>query len=106
MFETMKKNPIPALIVLALVIAGGVWLYIWSTDPLNQTCRDVNEDPHGFGIRAADAIYDDLSERARAKTTREVTRMHVVTFCSINDPKKSLSAMRDQIERDATGESP
>jgi hypothetical protein len=106
MFETMKRNPIPALIVLALLIGGGVWLYLWSTDPLNQTCADVNADPHGFGIRAADAIYDSLSDRAKARTTREVTRMHVTTFCSINDPKKVLSAMRDQIERDATSGTP
>jgi hypothetical protein len=106
MFETMKSHPLGALIVLAILIAGGVWLYLWSTDPLNQTCQDVNQDPHGFGMRAADAIYDSLSDRAKAKTTREVTRMHVTTFCSINDPKKVLSAMRDQIERDATGENP
>jgi hypothetical protein len=106
MFETMKKNPIPALVALAVLIGAGVWLYIWSTDPLNQTCKEVNADPHGFGIRAADAIYDSLSDGAKARTTREVTRGHVVTFCAINDPKKVLSVMRDQIERDATTPGP
>jgi hypothetical protein len=28
--------------------------------------------------------------------------MHVTSFCSVNDPKKVMSDMRDQIERDAT----
>jgi hypothetical protein len=102
MFETIKANPISALVVLALLGGAGVWLYMWTTDPLNQTCRQVNEDPHGFGERAGDAIYDSLSDRAKTRTTREVTRAHVVSFCSINDPKKVLSDMRDQIERDAT----
>lgn len=102
MFETIKTHPIVALGVFAVLIAGGVWLYLWSTNPLNQTCRQVNEDPEGLGMRAADAIYDSLSDRAKTRTTRDVTRMHVVTFCSINDDKKVLSEMRDQIERDAT----
>jgi hypothetical protein len=90
--------------MLAVLAGAGVWLYIWTTDPLNQTCKQVNADPHAFGITAADAIYDSLSERARARTTREVTRGHVVAFCSINDENKSLSAMRDQIERDAAAQ--
>jgi hypothetical protein len=106
MFETVKAHPIPALVVLALLIAGGVWLYMWTTDPLNQTCREVNADPYGFGERAGDALYDSLSDRAKARTTRDVTRMHVVSFCSVNDQKKVLSDMRDQIERDAAGGTP
>ena len=102
MFETIKAHPVAALVPLALLIAVGVWIYFWTTNPLNQTCREVNADPYGFGERAADTLYDSLSERAKSRTSREVTRMHVVSFCSINDQKKVLSDMRDQIERDAT----
>ena len=71
MFETIKAHPVAGLAVLALLVAGGVWLYLWSSDPLNQTCREVNADPHGFGERAGDAVYDSLSDRAKSRTTRE-----------------------------------
>jgi hypothetical protein len=106
MLETVKAHPVGALVMLAVLAGIGAVLYIWTTDPLNQTCREVNADPYGFGIRAADAIYDSISDRARARTTREVTRMHVVSFCSVNDEKKVLSDMRDGIDRDAEAPTP
>ena len=102
----MLKNPI-AMTVLAVLVGGaGMWLYFYSTDPLNTSCRKIMADWYGEGVRTADAVYDSLPERAKAKTTREGTRMYVDTVCrtEVADEDVAISDLRDRLERNLTAE--
>jgi hypothetical protein len=102
----MLSNPrtIVTAIFALLVIAGGVWFYFYSQSPLNSSCRKVMADWQGKGIPAADAVYDSLSAQAKARTTREGTRMYIDTVCRTETDMEdvAISDLRDKLERNLT----
>jgi hypothetical protein len=102
----MFKNPIALGILALLVVGGGVWLYLYSTDPLHSSCRKVIADWYGLGVPAADAVYDSLSDQAKARTTREGTRMYLDTVCRMETAEEDLaiSDIRDKLERNLSAE--
>lgn len=106
MFQMLKTHPVATGVLALVVIGGGVWLYLYSSDPLHSSCRKVVADWYGLGVPAADAVYDSLSDRAKARTTREGTRMYIDTFCRMETAEQdvAISELRDKLERNLSAE--
>jgi hypothetical protein len=104
----MFKHPVALGVLALLVIGAAVWLYLYSSDPIHSSCRKVMADWEGLGLRAADAVYDSLSDRAKAKTTRTGTRMYIDTVCRTEtaDQDLAISDIRDKLERNLSAEGP
>ncbi len=98
----MFKNPVGLAILAAIVIGGGVWFYFYETDPLHTSCNKLMAAWDTKGQQAADALYDSLSDRAKAKTTRAGTRMYLDSVCRTETENEdlALTSLRDRMERD------
>ena len=96
-FETIKANPLASGAVAIAVVAGLLWLYLSSTDPLDLTCASVNADPNGAGTEAANAVYTGLSGQARTHTTPAITRAYLLMRCN-EYPEATMAQIRDRLE--------
>lgn len=100
----MFKNPVALGILALVVIGGGVWLYLYSNDPLHTSCRKLLADWEHLGPPAADALYDSLTPEQKAKTTRVGTRMYLDTVCQTETEQEDLtiSEIRERMDRNLT----
>ena len=97
----MFKNPIALAVLALVVIGGGVWLYLYSTNPLNSSCRKLLADWDRLGPPAADALYDSLTPEQQTKTTRVGTRMYLDTVCQTETEQEDLtvSEIRERMDK-------
>ena len=104
----MLKNPIGLAILAVVAIAGGVWFYFYANDPLHSSCRKLMANWAADGPRTADALYDSLPEAAKARTTREGTRMYLDTVCrtETEDEDVAIGDIRDRMVRNLSAPAP
>ena len=104
----MLKNPIAIAVLAVIVVAGGVWLYMYSTDPLHDSCRHVLADWDNLGPKTADALYDSLTDAQKARTTRAGTRMYLDTACRIESDigDTTVEQVRAKMEQNLSAPAP